>query len=83
MTKFIKQLKAALRAFREPDAFEQALVRAMIAESEVSELWLALDSLVDDVENAVDFGMPWSDPENNFHVSMMASYTALKRKPAS
>ena len=39
----------------------------------------ALTMLLDDVEGAVDMGMPFSNPENGFHESVMASLKALGR----
>lgn len=39
----------------------------------------ALASLLDDVESAVDMGVPFSNPENGFHESVMAALKALGR----
>ena len=38
----------------------------------------ALASLLDDVEGTVDMGMPFENPENGFHESVMAARKALK-----
>ena len=38
-----------------------------------------LEMLLDDVESSVDMGMPFSNPENGFHESVMASLRALGR----
>ena len=39
----------------------------------------ALRLLLDDVEGSVDMGMPFTDPENGFHESVMAARKALGR----
>ncbi len=78
------RLKAAIKAFQFPEVYTfhfQGMNEYLRLESENIDLGAALEMLVNDVEDAVDFGTPWTDPENNFHVSMMAAYAALDREP--
>lgn len=42
------------------------------------DLLAALCALLSDVEGGIDFGMPFEDPDNNFHLSVMAARAAIK-----
>jgi hypothetical protein len=68
------------------DAIWRAAVNNMARPGDVANLILerdalraALEMLLDDVESAVDMGKPFSNPENGFHESVMASLRALGR----
>ena len=46
--------------------------------AKIDALQTALALLLSDVESAVDYGMPFEDPEHGFHESVMAARRALE-----
>lgn len=47
------------------------------AADHIDALEAALAALLDDVESGVDFGVPFNDPDNNFHDSVMTARRVL------
>lgn len=41
-------------------------------------LYIALANLLDDVEGFIDMGIPFEDPNNGFHESVMLARAALE-----
>lgn len=59
---------------KRPQAPDLDTARALI-----DQLTTALTMLLDDVESVVDMGMPFENPDNGFHESVMAARKALGR----
>ena len=44
-----------------------------------TEMLEALQWLLEDVENVIDMGVPFENPENGFHVSVMAARAVIAK----